>query len=312
MKQIVVVGLAISWLAACSGGGGTDAGVVSSPVQVASNQAASTAPATAPTPTDENAASDAGRALTLPSSGVMPGEGATRLALGNNHTCALRDGSISCWGSDLYGQVEPPPTILDASDIAAGDQNTCAVDAFNLTCWGIDGLDVYPVSHPIAVATLGFHVCVIDADGLRCLRGTDDDGQLDVPADLVNPTQVATGLAHTCALDDNGVHCWGSNDYGESSVPSLEEPRAIAAGGNFSCAIDAAGVTCWGNNQFGQLDVPSMVDPVSIAAGFANACAVDRYGVRCWGNDDYGQSDVPALVEPVSVVAGAHHTCAVE
>ena len=68
---------------------------------------------------------------------------------------------------------------------------------------------------------------------------------------------LAGGGSHTCAIDNVGVTCWGSNAYGQSTVPAgLINPSAIAAGYSHTCALDDDGLTCWGRNLNGESTVP--------------------------------------------------------
>lgn len=264
---------------------------------------------TAPTATSENTAVTVAPAASQDAPSLADHYD---LALGHNHTCELANGDVACWGSSYYGQTDVPGDIHDVLDIAAADQNTCAVQSDLLTCWGIDGDYVFPVDDGIQVSTGGFHVCVIDAEGLWCDRGGNEYGELNIPASLSKPVQVAAGTTHTCAIGNDGVSCWGSNEFGEIDVPALENPTQIAAGGWYSCALDGDAVKCWGNNDFGQLDVPTLVEPTAIMAGHNHACAIDRYGLQCWGRNAFGQADVPSLIEPRVAQPGTHHSCAVE
>ena len=75
------------------------------------------------------------------------------LAAGGDHTCAiLDDGTVSCWGSNQYGQLgdgtntdssTPTPTSSlgagrTAVSIAAGTAHTCALlDDATVACWGM-------------------------------------------------------------------------------------------------------------------------------------------------------------------------------
>ncbi|MEM7364468.1 MAG: hypothetical protein AAF525_10625 [Pseudomonadota bacterium] len=248
--------------------------------------------------------------ITIPAAGTVNGRD-NQIALGHNHTCSLIGGKLQCWGSNHFGQSDIPNTVTRPSQVVAADQNTCVMDEHNVTCWGIDGLDVFPINNGHQLSTGGFHVCVIDDDGLWCYRGGNFFGELEVPMDLANPQQVAAGYTHSCVLDDNGVHCWGSNDHGEIDVPPLNQPISISAGAYYSCAIDRDGVTCWGLNDFGQTDVPSLINPVAVNAGLQHACAIDEAGVRCWGKNQFLQADTPSIQDPSSVVAGTHHSCSV-
>ncbi|MDQ3035456.1 MAG: hypothetical protein M3Y87_23830, partial [Myxococcota bacterium] len=95
--------------------------------------------------------------------GVSGLDDVTQLAVGAEHTCALReDGTIACWGANGSGQLgdgvgdhpgaicEAHRTVFDCSDvpvgvvevddavaIAAGASHTCAIRAGGeVACWG--------------------------------------------------------------------------------------------------------------------------------------------------------------------------------
>ncbi|MCB9634582.1 MAG: hypothetical protein H6721_20855 [Sandaracinus sp.] len=75
-----------------------------------------------------------------------------KLGPGWNHTCAIhRDGTVSCWGRDLEGQVtgvlgglEESPVAITlparALEIVGGLQHTCArLEDRRVYCWGANG-----------------------------------------------------------------------------------------------------------------------------------------------------------------------------
>ncbi len=83
---------------------------------------------------------------------------AVEIAAGGAHTCVVRGGGrLSCWGSDLEGQVgdgdPPPPTILSGpvqtspsdvfasgvTHVALGNAHSCAVLGGAIRCWGENG-----------------------------------------------------------------------------------------------------------------------------------------------------------------------------
>jgi alpha-tubulin suppressor-like RCC1 family protein len=105
--------------------------------------------------------------------------------------------------------------------------------------------------------------------------GSDEDGETDVPS-LSNPTQVSSGASYSCALDDTGVVCWGWNDHGQTDVPSLSISTQVSLGLEHSCALN------------GHV-------PTQVSSGWSHACALDDSGVVCWGYDYHGQTDVPEL-----------------
>ncbi|MFZ4855609.1 MAG: RCC1 domain-containing protein [Desulfuromonadaceae bacterium] len=127
---------------------------------------------------------------------------------------------------------------------------------------------------------------------------------------------VATGQYHTLGLRQNGtVSAWGSNTYGQSSVPAgLSGVIAISAGLYHSVALKSDGtVVVWGNNSYGQLNVPVGLTGVkAIAAGHTHTVALKYDGtVAAWGNNASGQSTIPGNVTGItSVAAGAGHTVA--
>ncbi len=231
----------------------------------------------------------------------------TQIAAGGLHTCALdQQGRMSCWGSNIAGQLGlgndasdsarltpvPLPGLLGVRTISTGYFHSCAITAERgVVCWGLndngqlgDGSSVYARGTP--VATLGLSGSV---------------------------SAIATGNRHSCAMLVNGqVSCWGVNDAGQLGDGSSEmkRPRAgpveglsasallIAAGDEHTCAALADGsVRCWGYNAFGQIGNGSTVNatrpvqvmglpgPVIALAGGANSsCAVTGVGaVYCWG-----------------------------
>ncbi len=131
---------------------------------------------------------------------------AVALALGGDHSCALRaTGSVVCWGGNFTGQlgnntitqsITPSAVqgLTDAVAISAGASQTCALRSSGaMACWGNnaagrlgDGSASATARVPVAVSSL--------ADG----------------------SYITTGAAHTCALRSTGaVSCWGDNSGGQ-------------------------------------------------------------------------------------------------
>ncbi len=170
----------------------------------------------------------AGGGVQSPTSIVLPaGRTATRLALGQSHSCALLDNAtVTCWGSDSSGQlgngsatgnVTSPPAALAISSVAsivAGTLHTCAVFAGTggMTCWGDD--------------TVG-------------QLGNGASGAANAPGAVIGGLDASLGLgaagnAHTCVISSAGdVRCWGSDSVGQlgngAPLADSQTPAAILA-----------------------------------------------------------------------------------
>jgi len=133
----------------------------------------------------------------------------TKLALGNQHSCAVQGKKIYCWGYNGFRQTgftaatdQTAPFLTFTStgndeimDLAshAGADHTCAVVNHRALCWGKNdhgqlGRDTGSVSYSAVPTTPTF------------LEG-------------VNVNRVAVGTDHSCAVLETGVvRCWGSNE----------------------------------------------------------------------------------------------------
>lgn len=184
---------------------------------------------------------------------------------GTGQTCGTRtNGTLWCWGSNLYGQLgnnsatvgtftpTTTPTQVGSattwSNASAGDLHTCAVQSTGAAyCWGANGF-----------GELG------NATG----AGADDTHPTPLAVSGSGFATIETGKDHTCATKtDATVFCWGRNASGQlgktantsvNAVPSKVGAAAnwssIQAGGSSTCARNAQGeIFCWGYNEFGQL-----------------------------------------------------------
>lgn len=66
--------------------------------------------------------------------------GVDRIAIGHEHSCALVDGAVTCWGTPNQakdvGQANAP-ALADAVQVSAGDTHCCAVrETGETVCWG--------------------------------------------------------------------------------------------------------------------------------------------------------------------------------
>jgi alpha-tubulin suppressor-like RCC1 family protein len=146
---------------------------------------------------------------------------AVALALGDEHSCARRQGgAVACWGSNAQaqlgdldlgpmGQRYMPRDVADiaaATAIDGGAFHTCAVVGDELLCWGFNG-----------AGQLG--------------NGTTDLAPLPVTVNnIFGVSTVAAGRGHTCAIEGTAVRCWGFNETGQVGDGSRTDrtlPRSV-------------------------------------------------------------------------------------
>jgi alpha-tubulin suppressor-like RCC1 family protein len=274
----------------------------------------------------------------------------TALALGADHSCALRDsGEVWCWGRNDYLQLGNATTtgtqwtplkadVESAKQIDAGQSRTCAITTAKnaLTCWGALPL-------------------------LQGTSGPDSSGFTDIG--VLSPTffrGMAIGGSANCWLNTAAAHCWGynTNDALSTSVPinagrsyamqvntPFSEPKQIDVGARVTCVVSEGGhVSCWGGEANPNLRVIEKANgsplsgvtavSVSLAENATSpadsACALtDSGNIWCWGTNSQGELGNPALTDSsslgavqvtdstgapaenvVEVAVGAYHACA--
>ena len=246
------------------------------------------------------------------------------------HSVALkRNGTVWCWGSNLYGGLGNGSTVNSGSPVQAS---------------GLSGVT--------QISAGGWHTSALKSDGTVWTWGWNADGQLGIgnTTDKNTPQQVpglsgvikiSSGIYHTLALKSDGtVWAWGDNISGQIGdgsttdrtspvqVTGLNNVRAIAAGRFFSLAIKNDGtVWTWGENLYGQLGDGSTTDkstPVQVS-GLTNVVeAVVATGafhclalksdntVWSWGRNTYGNlgdgtvtnRNTPVQVSGIGAVKG--------
>lgn len=160
-------------------------------------------------------------------------QGVTEVSAGSQHTCAIVQGALQCWGSNRDGQighgpaspsVATPVTVLPrgATAVSASGSFTCAVADGALWCWGrFDGKGIGPNAKSITPTPTK-----IIASGVSA---------------------VATGEAHVCAVVDTALQCLGydgSGAFGTGQSPAMvTTPRTVLASG-VSAVMASSGKTC--------------------------------------------------------------------
>jgi alpha-tubulin suppressor-like RCC1 family protein len=229
---------------------------------------------------------------------------AMEVVSGEYHTCArLRDGTVQCWGYNLYGRLGDSTTtnsstpvavsgLSSVSQVTAGASFNCALRTDGtVRCWGYNG---YGQLGDNSVSSRSTPVTV---------------------SGLFNATAVSAGERHTCALRaDRTVWCWGDNFYGQlgivgadSRVPlqvaGITDAVEVSAGEFHTCVRRAGGtIQCWGAGGSGQLgngvrvnsatpvSVTGISTAVELMTGDDFTCARLATGaVQCWGAGGSGQ-----------------------
>ncbi len=248
-------------------------------------------------------------------------------------------GPVTCWGNNAHGQSTPPDDLLSCTRLATGAWHTVALQTNGVVrAWGAGLTDTGPGTSGV------------------------ERGQSIVPTVLTDPAhqgqtlgtcrEIAAGRDHSAAIRlrahddplDATVIVWGSNDYGQTDVPTdLGACTRIAAGYFHTVALRRDGlVRAWGAGessqagqypQTGQSAVPENLGPChDIAAGAFHSMALHGFDsqagglLTAWGagavsepNGGYygfswGQSQSPLDFPParyLSVAAGKYHTLAI-
>ncbi len=208
---------------------------------------------------------------------------AQQVTYGAFHVCALlRDGTVSCWGNNKFGQCGTAPAMSDSQcDPGDGIRAGCM-----LRPRAVQGLrDVRRVSAGRN------HTCAVLMDGTVQCWGLNDSAQLGngmvepdsrpraqpvAVSGLTKVVEVASGGSHTCARRMAGwVHCWGWADLGQlGGAPTTQ--CEVGSAPPFRCARSAVAV-------------PELSGATSLAAGRWHTCATTGTTIRCAGRDDEGQ-----------------------
>ena len=136
--------------------------------------------------------------------------GPSQITAGAEHTCALTEGEVSCWGNNYYGQLgnptnngtntaNPTPTpvagLTGVTAIAAGYIHTCAVAAGTVSCWG---------------------------NNYHGQLGSTTNNSTNTPnptptqvLGLTGVTAITAGDLHTCAVAASTMSFWGRNFDGQ-------------------------------------------------------------------------------------------------
>jgi len=211
------------------------------------------------------------------------------VSAGEGHSLALlKDGRVTGWGNNNYGQTTIPVDIgTGAASISAG------------------------FSHSLALLK----------DGRVTGWGYNVHGEINIPVGIgTGAAQISAGTLHSLALlKDGSVTGWGFNPFGETtiSVGIGTGAAQVSAGQYFSLALLKDGrVTGWGRNFYGETNIPVGIGTgaAQVSAGHtSNSFALLKDGrVTGWGDNSYGLSNIPVGIGTgaASISAGQYHSLA--
>jgi alpha-tubulin suppressor-like RCC1 family protein len=174
--------------------------------------------------------------------------------LGNHGTSANGISQVVITASGSSG---PFSTLSGATQVAAGTQHACAMTPSGAYCWG-QASGGFADEGGILTRNVGYHVAAFDGgtsltagEDLTCYlkagvgycSGNNDKGQLGqgttgaspntpLPLPTLNaPTQIAAYYQHVCAVANGNVLCWGAGDagqIGDGGMVGRPLPTAVA------------------------------------------------------------------------------------
>lgn len=238
----------------------------------------------------------------VPISGLPPG--VEKIAMGWVHACALKAGSVYCWGENKNGEVGDgtfnlvhTPKIVSGigttKNLWAGLYGTCTKNTNDqVYCWGNNG------DHQI-----------------HSLSTADVNTPTLMP-ELSGATVVTYGY-QSCAIINGQLLCKGKNYFGEAGINqptgSLNVPLSPVIGassgvtdvavshGAHTCYIRNSQVYCSGFSGFGQLGdqqtlqsnahvlSPDFTNAASISMITEHACGIYNGGVKCLGDNSHSK-----------------------
>lgn len=154
-------------------------------------------------------------------------------------------GAVQCWGSGDWGGsgAFAKPPIAGASVVATGDRHGCAIVKGAVQCWGMNDAgqlgttpDMEPHKKPVTVpgvsgatklATGEASTCAVVGDGSVHCWGQNGEGELGLgtrsPDERPAKVNALDGVEHLCLASAHGcaltkqskLMCWGSNAFGQ-------------------------------------------------------------------------------------------------
>jgi alpha-tubulin suppressor-like RCC1 family protein len=206
----------------------------------------------------------------------------TRIAVGRDHTCAIANGSLLCWGrDDGTGVFSTTPTAVmpqvAATTVSAGYEHTCITTSTGtLHCFGGDSWHETPdQGTAMQVSAGGSTTCTLTSaqnNNVTCYGRTPGETTEFPTAGEMEPLE----WSNIAADDQLAIGVNGDKDVMEFGIDPANDPNTVitpgdkysvystalsgstitsqlAVGHQYGCALFAAGPTtelsCWGDNE---------------------------------------------------------------
>ncbi|KAI3458555.1 hypothetical protein Pfo_015218 [Paulownia fortunei] len=247
----------------------------------------------------------------------------TTLAIGDTQICALRNVTTAdnaiCWRGNNVSSAQIPTGNSQFRVISSGLGFSCGVRESNnrVVCWGDDG-----ISHSIQSEFANFSMmniqvggrfaCGMNNTGFIVCKGSNDNGQLNVPANTAYEYRgLALGVNHSCAIRrlNRTVVCWGGNGEFCCNITDEISFESIIAGLNFTCGLVTSNfsIICWGPgwpNQYYASGTALPLQKTLPGPCVETVCECNVYPesqLLCSGNGHICRPcDIPSSIPPIS------------
>lgn len=250
--------------------------------------------------------------------------GVTSICIGFEHTCAVSNGAVTCWGGNTYGQTQVPPGITDAILVRCGELVACVLTASRqIQCWGkiqVATIASKQILGPVNMSALApgnigqlsvgwHHVCVAAVDPVYVgsagqVYCVGYPNAMDMfPADA-STTDILAAFWAVIIMNIRGVNINISGFRSAiGAVPAEARGAVEMTGGNaFALArMKTGALVLWGTGA-ASMGVPADINATAVATYDSHMCVRLSNGtIQCYGLD----TDLQHLRESFAVGAGA-------
>lgn len=180
---------------------------------------------------------------------VIP-EGVTAVAIGGQHTCAVVNGGLQCWGYLLFND---PKTVQQPVSDKANLPPLPPPDDFKTL---LSPTTIIPAGNGVTAVAANMHTCLIVKGALQCW-GRNFHNQVGVeegarvapkkPTTIIasGVTAMALSAENTCAVVKGELLCWGWNNNAQLGSPASagsKTPAPLSVPGAPPATVQSAAI----------------------------------------------------------------------